>query len=361
MAVAAVRVESEFLTPTPFIPPKQVNPHSSPCDVTLLDFFDGEISSPADKFPPFTTDIPSDEQRLHKLLNEPEPVDDCTYDPEFVAARLAILLGDTPDELLDGPFHWLPPSAAPIFSLSPATPEIELLSPSEINSTIATEKTITFALELEGHTALSLGLAASDLAERERPAKLKAARKYNGNLHKFRWASYQLLGRPDKGSKVSCDDSCSLYTAPPFRFGYVIRDDFYLNDTQVYGGAVVSTIDVSASEEPLKPLETVRSRHKPRHGGRVHGRPPDHGGATKILASAFEATSNGISVRLSLALPHHSSVLDSARPLRTKLDSPCPVSTLAAIPRRRGGHPDVFSSGQPHRGGYLRTKKMPDA
>ena len=110
-------------------------------------------------------------------------------------------------------------------------------------------------------------IAASDLAERERPAKLKAARKYNGNLSKFRWASYQLFGRPDKGPMVSCDDSCSLYTAPPFRFDYVIRDDFLLNDTQVYSGAVVSTIDASASEEPLKPFRTVRSGCQPRHDG----------------------------------------------------------------------------------------------
>ena len=95
---------------------------------------------------------------------------------------------------------------------------------------------IILALELEGHTALSLDLAASDLAERERPVKLKAARKYNGNLRKFSWASYQLLGRPDSGPNVSCDDSCSLYTAPPFCFGYVIRDDFLLNDSQVYSG-----------------------------------------------------------------------------------------------------------------------------
>ena len=84
----------------------------------------------------------------------------------------------------------------------------------------------------------------------------------------------------------------------PFRLRYSRR-----LSPQVYGGAVVSAIDASASEEPPKPLQTVRSRRKPRHGGRSHGRPPDHGGASKILASALEATSNGISVRLSLALP----------------------------------------------------------
>ena len=123
MAVAAVWVENEFLTPASFIPSKQANQHSSPCDVSLLCFFDGEISSPAYKVPPVTTDSPStavnshvfsknknisDEERLHKILNEPEPFDDYTFDPEFVAARLAILLGDTPDELLDVPFHCPP-------------------------------------------------------------------------------------------------------------------------------------------------------------------------------------------------------------------------------------------------------------
>ena len=69
------------------------------------------------------------------------------------------------------------------------------------------------ALELEGHTELARELAATDLAERERPARLKAARKYTENYEKFAWAFFQLFERPNgKFLASSFDDSSAPYS-----------------------------------------------------------------------------------------------------------------------------------------------------
>ena len=163
------------------------------------------------------------------------------------------------------------------------------------------------ALELEGHTELARELAATDLAERERPARLKAARKYTGNYEKFAWAFFQLFERPNgKFQASSFDDSSAPYIVratylAPCAWVYC-HDDIRLNDTRIYAGIVGVTTDASAAaataaEHPKPKL----IRKHPR--GRRHGRQ-----ASKDAASALVATSNGISVRSFLALPHHSSV-----------------------------------------------------
>jgi hypothetical protein len=124
------------------------------------------------------------------------------------------------------------------------------------------------ALELGGHTELARDLAATDLSERGRPARLKAARKYTGNMEKFTWAFYQLFKRPagplkfscddisaPYTTRASCDDSGSFYMDPsPVKY-LACLDDLVLNDRLVYKG----------SRKP-----TRKPTRRPRHG-----RPPD--------------------------------------------------------------------------------------
>ena len=96
------------------------------------------------------------------------------------------------------------------------------------------------ALEREGHTELARDLAATDLAERGRPARLEAARKYTGNLEKFAWASYQLFERPVGPPKSSYDDISAPYIARACSLGseawLLCLDDFHLNDKRTYRG-----------------------------------------------------------------------------------------------------------------------------
>ena len=111
------------------------------------------------------------------------------------------------------------------------------------------------ALELGGHTELARDLAATDLAERGRPASLKAARKYTGNMEKCSWASYQLFERLAGPLKSSCDDINAPYIAqasdlgsPP---GLLCIDDFRLNDKRIYrGNATATVVTVAAAELP---------------------------------------------------------------------------------------------------------------
>ena len=191
---------------------------------------------------------------------------------------------------------------------------------------------IILALELEGRTELARDLASIDRVERERPEKLKAAKKFNRNLAKFTWASYQLFEHSDGQSKTSCDDFSAPYIA---RTSYPIRDDWIhcvddirLNDSRVYREIAESS--ARRLSELLKP------RRKP-HRGRSHGRPPDLVRAFKDTASAHVETSGGYSVHL-LSIIHHSSVLGSL-----------PESNpLAAAPRLRDNQPDEFLSVKPN-------------
>ena len=183
------------------------------------------------------------------------------------------------------------------------------------------------ALELGGHAELARDLAASDLAERERPEKLKVARKYNRNLENFIRASYQLFEHPDGRLKTSCDDFSAPYInrkSYPTRDAWILcRDDIRLNDSRIYREISESASGTtSAAEELSKLCETVKLR-KP-HRGRSHGRPPDHVATHKNTATAHVVTSNGdISVR-SYCILHSSSVLGSVPT----------VTPLAAAPRR---------------------------
>ena len=210
------------------------------------------------------------------------------------------------------------------------------------------------ALELGGHLELARDLAVMDLAERERPEKLKVARKYNRNLEKFTRASYQLFGHPDKQFKASCDDFSAPYikrTSYPTRDAWILcLDDIRLNDSRIYREISESASGTSAAAEELSKLrETVKLR-KP-HRGRSHGRPPDHVATHKNTATAHVVTSNGdISVRL-LSILHSSSVRGSVSD----------VTPLAAAPRLRDSHPVKFLPGNPCPCSFNGSIKTPDA
>ena len=208
---------------------------------------------------------------------------------------------------------------------------------------------IILALELEGHAELARDLAATDFAERGRPARLEAARKYTGNLEKFAWAFYQLFDRPVGPPKSFYDDISAPYIARASILGsqawLLCLDDLRLNDVLIYRVNAATTIDVSA--ELPKPIKTARAcRHGPRKlsHGRIHCRPPDHTGASQYAASALEAPLNGgISVRSFAALVHQVNVLGSL-----------PATTPAAVTRRRDSYPD-----KPELGKTRRSTKMP--